>query len=515
LKRTSNSWVTSRVTSTLITSAFSLPGGRLTLLGLDIAKGVGQYQEGYHATCNRGPQKLYIRRGLEAMARQAVAVFEENPNARCELRRILEPAGFEILFVSEDAPDRLFNSHARLFVISNYHEDPEHAISLLRLLGRTRPGDPVFVLAWVSSERLAVAALKSGAADYFPPPIELQEVAAALRRSMAARPSRVEREAQDQFIKPGTRAIIGDSPPMRDLQDYVQKVAHRECNTLLLGETGTGKDLVAEAIHCNGPRRNKPFVCVNCAAIPDTLLESELFGHEKGAFTGAEGAAEGKIMQAHGGTIFFDEIGDMTSYAQAKILRVIELKQIQRLGGKASVPVNVRIIAATNQNLPLLISEQRFRKDLYFRLSVAQIQLPPLRDRRADIALLLDYYIGVFNRMTDSRVDGFTPQALQRLQDYDWPGNVRELRSLVESVFIDPPYSRIDECHLPWPRAGLCREAGGSHERDQLLEALQVTQWNKSKAAERLHWSRMKIYRKLAQYHIEDRAERVAAAREG
>jgi len=432
------------------------------------------------------------------MAPQGIALMEREPYVQSALRRLLDPKVFEILPVPEDALDRALVSRARLFIIGNRREDPAHLSSVLRRLRRARPADPVLILAWVSSERLAVAALKEGAADYFSPPIELQEAAAALRRLMA--------DAPGELVKTGTQAIIGDSLSMRYIRGHVGMVAQRDCNTLVLGETGTGKDLIAEAIHSNGPRRTKPFVCVNCAAIPDTLLESELFGYEKGAFTGAEGAAEGKIRQAQGGTIFFDEIGDMTPYAQAKILRVIESKQIQRLGGKAAIPVNIRIIAATNQDLPKLICEQRFRKDLYFRLNVAQIQLPPLRERREDVPGLLEHYVGVFNRLTGARVEGFTPRALHRLRDYDWPGNVRELRSVVESVFIDPP-AHIDECHLPWARPGCLSTSNSGHERDQLLEALRFTQWNKSKAAERLHWSRMKIYRKLAQYHIEDQPE--------
>ena len=197
----------------------------------------------------------------------------------------------------------------------------------------------------------------------------------------------------------------------------------------------------------------------------------------------------------------------MTPYAQAKILRVIESKQIQRLGGKASILVNIRIVAATNQDLPKLISEQRFRKDLYFRLNVAQIQIPPLRERREDIVPLLYHYIEVFNRLTGSRVEGFTDKALRRLKDYDWPGNVRELRSLVESIFIDPPCPSIDEYHLPLPGAILLEPAEAVNDRDSLLKALQITHWNKSKAAEQLHWSRMKVYRKLAQYQIEKRPD--------
>lgn len=439
------------------------------------------------------------------MAHATIALVEERPHVEETLRKHLESAGFEVLLGSPDSLDRVLISPARLFIVATGSQHPTGVISLLRRLDRARPSVPVFILARVSSEQLAVAALKERAADYFSAPFDLSDVTAAVRRATASLANTAERNAPAEN-RSGGRDIVGESPAIRDLRAYLLKVAQRECNALVLGETGTGKDLIAEAIHFNSARRNKPFMSVNCAAIPDALLESELFGYEKGAFTGAERSTEGKIRLAQGGTLFLDEIGDMTPYAQAKILRVIESKQIQRLGGKASIPVDIRIVAATNQDLPKLISEQRFRKDLYFRLNVAHLQLPPLRERREDIVTLLHYYVGTFNRQTGSRVDGFTPQALRRLQDYDWPGNVRELRSFVESIFIDPPYPSIDESHLRLPGNSLVPPPGVD-DRDRLLEALHVTHWNKSKAAERLRWSRMKVYRKLAQYQIEQHAE--------
>lgn len=303
----------------------------------------------------------------------------------------------------------------------------------------------------------------------------------------------------------GERPIIGESVSIRMVRSWLMRVGQRDCNALVLGETGTGKDLIAEAIHANGLRRNKPFISLNCAAIPETLLESELFGYERGAFTGASSTTCGKIQQAHGGTIFFDEIGDMSPSAQAKILRVIETRHIQRLGGKSAIPVNVRIIAATNQDLPRLVSEQRFRKDLYFRLCVTKIELPALRDRREDIPTLLDYYVRMFNRQIGASVDGFTPEALDFLVRYNWPGNVRELKNSVEAVFVDPPFPRIDLCHLHMAETGLHKAGCYAGERDQLLDALETTRWNKSRAAEQLHWSRMKIYRKMTQYKIANR----------
>jgi len=389
------------------------------------------------------------------------------------------------------------------FLVGNHSEEPSIVSALVGRLSAEWPRALVLVLAWVTSERIAIAALKSGAADYIPAPIEIRDVASVIR--LRADPSSGGQSTvrQTQVGRP----IIGDSPTMQSVREYLLRVAQRDCNALIVGETGTGKDLIAEAIHLNSRRQRQPFVCVNCAAIPDTLLESELFGYERGAFTGANTAMEGKIHQAHKGTVFFDEIGEMTPYAQAKILRLIESKQIQRLGGKANIPVDVRIIAATNQDLLKLVEEQKFRRDLYFRLNVARIALPCLHERKEDIDGLLFHYVGVFNRETGAKVEGFTPEALECLRNYNWPGNVRELKNMVESIFVDPP-TRIDVTHL-WG-AGISQRATAS-ERDQLLEALQSTQWNKSKAADKLHWSRMKVYRKMAKYHIGDREETSAA----
>ncbi|HEY1758754.1 MAG TPA: sigma-54 dependent transcriptional regulator [Bryobacteraceae bacterium] len=429
------------------------------------------------------------------MAQLTIGVVDGQPWVGSALQQLL---GSEVEIIAGPASSPALPK-VGLFLLGSNTADVPGAIAAVRRLRELRPLVPVFLMAWVSSEQLAIAALKEGVADYFAPPVELKDVTAAVRRFML-------RATTVQVVENQERPIIGDSTAMQALRAYMMRVAQRDSNALLLGETGTGKDLVAEAIHANSPRRNKPFACVNCAAIPDTLLESELFGYERGAFTGANATSEGKIRQAHGGTVFFDEIGEMTPYAQAKILRVIEGKEIQRLGGKASVPVNVRIIAATNQDLAKLVTEQRFRRDLYFRLNVTQIQLPALRDRREDIVALLEHYVRVFNTRTGAEVEGFTQEALDYLTRYDWPGNVRELKNMVEGIFIDPPHPRIDLPDLPGT-SGFPAIPCNASERDQLLEVLEATQWNKSKAAAKLHWSRMKIYRKLAKYNIEDREE--------
>ena len=233
------------------------------------------------------------------------------------------------------------------------------------------------------------------------------------------------------------QTLVGESLPMQGIKAYIGKIASMDSNVLITGETGTGKELVAEQIHRSSRRSRHPFVCVNCTAVPDSLLESELFGYERGAFTGATGLNRGKFELANGGTLFLDEIGDMSPYAQAKILRAVEGKEVHRLGGQRSVPLDIRIIAATNQDLERSVADGRFRSDLYFRLNVARLHLPPLRDRKQDLGPLCEHYFQELNQQLGRNLGGFTADLYKDLLQYDWPGNVRELRNLVEAVFIE------------------------------------------------------------------------------
>ena len=286
---------------------------------------------------------------------------------------------------------------------------------------------------------------------------------------------------------------------MAALRSYVQKVAHSDATVLICGATGTGKELVAEAIHRASRRRSAPFVSVNCAAIPDSLLESELFGYEPGAFTGAGERYPGKLRLADQGTVFLDEIGDMTRLGQAKILRVLESREVFPLGARRTSKIDVRFVAATNQELEPMVQSHAFRQDLFFRVNVARINLPTLRERPEDIAELFHYFVKQFNDRYGRQVQLPNAELAGRLSAYEWPGNVRELRNFVEAVFIDPPAGAIALEHLPEP----FRKIFGSHqadrvsERDALLAALTHTKWNKKMAARELHWSRMTLYRKL------------------
>jgi two-component system response regulator HydG len=298
--------------------------------------------------------------------------------------------------------------------------------------------------------------------------------------------------------------LVGSSKRIGDLRIYIGKVARNDANVLISGDTGTGKERVAECIHLASSRHAKPFICVNCAAIPDALLESELFGYERGAFTGAEDAYAGKLRLASGGTVFLDEIGEMSLTAQAKILRVIESREVFALGARRTSPLDVRFIAATNQDLEGSGAAHRFRRDLYYRLNVARIHLPPLKEHTEDILDLLGHFIGMFNQRYGARVGNPDEDLAKCLLRYSWPGNIRELRNLVEAIFIDPPEGPIALEHVPDPFHGIFAEyvTDGIAEREKLLTVLRQTKWNKKRAAVEMKWSRMTLYRKLNKYRI-------------
>ena len=357
-----------------------------------------------------------------------------------------------------------------------------------------------------STEDIAFAALRASINDYLKSPFSSAELLARVSHCLArgVRPTPSPKHQPPDCGLAGGERLIGESPTMRVVKSYILRAALTDSTVLITGESGTGKELAAELIHRNSLRSEKPLVCVNCAAPPDSLLESELFGYERGAFTGAAGSQRGKFEQANGGTVLLDEIGEMDLHAQAKILRTIESKEISRLGGNKNVPLNVRFIAATNQDPERLMTEKRFRLDLYYRLNVARIHLPPLRERKDDILILFDHYIRELNQRFGRSVVGFTDEALDYLLRYDWPGNVRELKNLCEAIFINLPTRKISFLDLPYLYQKQLKEGEAlpQSERERLLSALFTTNWNVSKAARALNWSRITIYRKLEKYHI-------------
>jgi DNA-binding NtrC family response regulator len=353
----------------------------------------------------------------------------------------------------------------------------------------------VIVISQNASAEITQQAVRLRVDDFFILPAQGEAFRASVAALMAGQEAPM-RSAENEPV------LIGESASMLALRRYVARVAMTDSNVLILGETGTGKELVAELIHKSGTRSDKPFVAVNSAAIPDQLFESELFGYEKGAFTGAYNKSQGKLRQAHLGTIFFDEIGDIGGSAQAKLLRAIESHEVYPLGATRGSQIDVRLIAATNRDVEALVSSQQFRQDLFYRLDVVRIEMPTLRSNREDIPNFLKHFVGKFNRRFGRRVKGFQADAAELLTMYEWPGNIRQLRNLVEVCFVNTTSDYLGVCDFPAHfRSELESklELGG---RKGLIRALQACNWNISHAAWRLHCSRMTVYRRMARYRI-------------
>lgn len=357
---------------------------------------------------------------------------------------------------------------------------------------------PAILLSDDGDEEIAIRALRAGFKDYLKGPVSPAQLLSAVSSCFRGR-----------TIEAATQ-LVGSSESLRKLRHYLACVGSSDSTVLITGETGTGKELVAQSLHAASRRASKAFVAINCAAIPEALLESELFGHERGSFTGASTTRDGKVRQADGGTLFLDEIGEMPLCGQAKILRAIENHQVERVGGRCSIPVDFRLMAATNQNLEELVASRQFRQDLYFRLNVARVNLMPLRERSFDVPALLEHFLAEFNLRTGQSISGFTAAAMDALVAYNWPGNVRELRNTVEAALIFRPWPRIDAGHLPDHIRGAERPSAAScaeDDRTRLMDALRVTHWNKSEAARSLRWSRMTLYRKMTKYGIPDQED--------
>lgn len=378
-------------------------------------------------------------------------------------------------------------------------------VELSVLLRHAFPGARLIAVTACSSERLAISALRAGFNEYVKYPIAYDALIEAVRTCLGNSALRQPAEAR---IEPSRSCeLVGGSSAMRELRTRIGRLAASNAHILITGETGTGKELVARLLHQQSHRSHRPLVTLNCAAIPETLLESELFGYERGAFTGAFARNEGKLKAADGGSVLLDEIGEMNLGTQAKLLRLLEAKEIQRLGRNEGIQVDVRVLAATNQNLERMVEEGKFRKDFFYRLNVARIHLPALRDRKEDVVKLIDHYIRYFNHRLGRHVQGLSHEAMQCLLGYEWPGNVRELKNVLEGTFVELPPEEVPYPDLPLPirrQMERVKEASGD-ERERLLWALSATNWNKSKAAGKLNWSRMTLYRKMAQYHIQER----------
>jgi two-component system, NtrC family, response regulator HydG len=378
------------------------------------------------------------------------------------------------------------------------------------------PAIPVVIMTAYSSVDDAVAAIKAGAHDYLTKPLDFDRLRLTLEKALDHRQV-AEKKAEAKGGSAGDLnrgGIIGEAPAILELLETISFVAPTEATVLITGESGTGKELVAAAVHRNSARRSGPFVTINCAALVENLLESELFGHEKGAFTGADRRREGKFVQAAGGTIFLDEIGEMSPAMQSKLLRVLQEHEIQRVGGSETIAADVRVLAATNRVLDEEVREGRFREDLFYRLNVVSLAVPVLRERPGDIPLLVDHFLAKFAARNRRQVAGVTPRGMDLLVHYPWPGNVRELENAIERGVILMRGEYLDEENLPiairrWAEQGLAtaraarRESPATleqAEKEVILRTLEETGGNKSEAARRLNVTRKTLLSKLQKY---------------
>ena len=389
-------------------------------------------------------------------------------------------------------------------------------LDVLREACRLQPDTVVLVVTGHGSVETAVEAMQIGAADYLTKPVNLAELRTKLPRAVEAVRDRSENiELRRQLDKRyGFENIIGHSPAMQRLFEILGRVSATVATVLILGESGTGKELVAQSLHHNSPRKDRPFVAVNCAALAEGLIESELFGHVKGAFTGAHTSNEGRIVYADGGTLFLDEVGDMPLDTQAKLLRVLESREVVPVGGNKPVAVDIRLVAATNRDLRERVKTGEFREDLFFRLQVVTVELPPLRERPGDLPILIDHFLSELKVVHDRAIRGITPEARTMLVRYPWPGNVRELRNCIENMVVLARGDLLDVDDVPVSIAeeGGVRRTGGGYslagrslaevERDLIAENLELLGGNREKTAKLLGIGERTLYRKIKEYDL-------------
>jgi len=440
---------------------------------------------------------------------ERILLIDDDESIRKVIGYMLEEAGYAVETApSADAGLSAFTARRPGLVLSDIKMPKKDGIELLGEIKSVDASVPVIILTAFGTVETAVEAMKRGAADYLTKPISRDELLMTVAKTLKM--SRLERENETLRDTLNDRfrfaSIIGLSPAMNSVFEAMRKIAPTDATVLITGESGTGKELVAKALHYNSPRRAHRLVTVNCAAIPNELLESELFGHVRGAFTGAIRDKTGKFEQADGGTLFLDEIGSMPVQLQAKLLRALQEREIERIGGEKTVEVDVRVLAATNRSLPALIAQGLFREDLYYRLNVVPIRLPALRERTGDIPLLAKHFVAQFAR--DARIT-ITRGGLDILTHYRWPGNVRELENFCERIVLMRSGSTIDEAQIEHHLAALAGDAVPATatlreiERAAVVDALRASGWNRSRAARRLGVPRHILLYRMKKYGIE------------
>ncbi len=440
-----------------------------------------------------------------------VLIVDDEPGIRQSLSGVLEDEGFEVQAVDsgEACLETLGRSVFDLLILDIWLPGIDGLETLSRIEKIPAADRPVTVMiSGHGTIETAVRATKLGAYDFLEKPLSIDRVLLVARHALEHR--RLVTENENLRDSSGSETlIVGDSVPMKALRQQLALMAGTNGRVLIYGESGTGKELVAHALHAMSPRARKPFVEVNCAAIPESLIESELFGHMKGSFTPEHERKVGKFQKADGGTLFLDEVGDMSLLTQSKVLRALEEQRFEPVGAHESVKVDVRVVAATNKNLEEEIERGNFREALFYRLNVIPFYVPPLRERREDIPALARYFLDEFARSYGRKPKELTPQALETLHEYHWPGNVRELRNLIERIVILHPQSRIDARHIPLQlarkasleksaqRYGSLQDVREAAERDYILKKLEESGGNVSRAAELLGLERSNLYRKM------------------
>jgi DNA-binding NtrC family response regulator len=451
-----------------------------------------------------------MRRKMKAK----LLIVDDEKNIREGLEKALTIDGYEVELASDgkEALGMIEEGDVDL-VITDLKMPHLSGEELMREALDSYPYLPIIILTGHGTIENAVEAMRNGAYDFLTKPLNIDKLSLIVNRALEnSSLKRQNRELLNQLKKKYSfENIIGKSTPMKKVFETIELVAPSRANVLIYGDSGTGKEMIADAIHHNSPRREKPYVKVHCAALPETLLESELFGHEKGAFTGAITRKRGRFELANMGTIFLDEIGEISPQTQVKLLRVVQQREFERVGGEIPIKVDVRIISATNKHLKKEIEKGNFREDLYYRLDVVSIVVPPLRERKDDIPLMVHKFIEEFSNENNKEVEGITNGALQALMAYRWPGNVRELRNVIESIVVLTKTTVISEQDIPGyilskdEQSSLKLPAGISMaeaEKRLIMFTLENSGGNKTRASEILNIGRKTLHRKLAEYGI-------------
>ncbi|MBF0328114.1 MAG: sigma-54-dependent Fis family transcriptional regulator [Nitrospirae bacterium] len=451
------------------------------------------------------------------MSKKTILIVDDEEGIRDTLSGIFEDEGYEVLTAkSGEEALEIINEQAADLALLDIWMPGIDGIETLTQIKSIAPNMPVIMISGHGNIDLAVNATRLGAYDFLEKPLSLDKVLIVAKRALESRKLQEENRQLKINIERKS-SLIGNSSVMVQLRQQIELAAQSSSRVLILGESGTGKELAAKLLHEKSPRASESFVEVNCAAIPQELIESELFGHEKGSFTGAAERKTGKFELADRGTLFLDEIGDMTLSTQAKVLRVIETQVFQRVGGNKSIKVDVRIVAATNKNLTEEVKAGNFREDLFFRLNVIPISLPPLRERREDLPMLIEHFISMFSSEYGLKPKTLNPDVLKIFKDHDWPGNIRELKNIVERLMIMIPSSAIDKSSIEglalfkgqqatqesdYFSSTTLRDARDAFEKEFLIRKLAENNWNVSKTAEAIEIERSNLHKKIKAFDI-------------